>query len=296
VLSVVLLAACTNPTTLPAASTTPPPPVHRPAPSLGKPHWLITDQAVGLIRRAGLPSSLIRYFFDNTGTYLIEGTGASGRGGPVPHDLPRAIPVELFASYALMKRAFQKKSVPPGTRAIAYDNEAWDLTPPNEISHPLLFAARAEGLAHQHGLKFIFTPATDLFTGGSGNPAASTSRFKQYLAFGMAARGSRLSDAFEIQAQGAEATPEFLPFAVQAAEQARKSNPSAEVRLGLSTNPGGRQVTAQDLIAAYHSARAEVSGFWLNVPPAGPGCPKCGTGHPELAVAFLQALAHRLGA
>ena len=112
----------------------------------------------------------------------------------------------------------------------------------------------------------------------------------------MAARGARLSDVFEIQAQGAEATPEFVPFAAHAAAQARRANPHAVIILGLSTNPGGRLVTTQELLASYRSARAEVSGFWLNVPPAGPGCTACGTGHPELAVAFLRALARRLGA
>jgi hypothetical protein len=48
-------------------------------------------------------------------------------------------------------------------------------------------------------------------------------------------------------------------------------------------------------MSAYSSARAVTDGYWLNIPQGGAQCPTCGTAQPQVAVAFLQALAQNLG-
>jgi len=144
-------------------------------------------------------------------------------------------------------------------------------------------------------MKFIFTPATDLANANSNRPTAGAGVFQQYLADHLAAQGARVSDVFEIQAQRAEATPEFLPFATRAVAQARTANPNAEILLGIASSPGGRSVTAEDLLSAYRTTRSMVAGYWLNIPLSGPGCADCGNGDPQVAVVFLRSLAQMLG-
>ena len=100
-----------------------------------------------------------------------------------------------------------------------------------------------------------------------------------------------MSDVFDVQAQQAEATPEFASFVTAAVRQARAANPRATVDVGIGPNPDGRVVTSQDLVAAYRSTRAEAAGYWLNLPAANAQCPQCGVADPQEAVQFLEAIA-----
>ena len=102
---------------------------------------------------------------------------------------------------------------------------------------------------------------------------------------------AKCADVVEIQAQGAEANPaRFRQFVDAEAQQARTANPNVLVLAGISTNPDGRRVSAQQLLAAVQAVRPVVSGFWLNIPAGGKYCPRCGEPHPEVAMRLLQAL------
>ena len=256
----------------------------------GKTDWIISSAAIGLLRTGGLSNRDIDELFDNPQTFVIE-TG-SARAGTT---LPRAVPVETVTSYVALKKILTSGTLPPGTKGILFDEEDWRFTPSGEIDHPIRYAARAQALAHRYGLTFIFTPGTDLVDAVAGSPSG-TDPFQRYLTLGLASQGARVSDVFEIQAQQAEATPDFLPFAATATAQARAANPDARVLLGMGTEPGGRPVTIRDLLADYRMTRPLVDGYWFNIPQAGPTCPACGTGQPVVAVHFfryLVALMHR---
>jgi hypothetical protein len=124
---------------------------------------------------------------------------------------------------------------------------------------------------------------------------SGTSKFQAYLDQNLASQGAKVSDVFDIQAQQAEATPDFMSFATQAVAQARAANPHAVVLVGIGTNPGGRPVTIQDVTSAYSAVRALADGYWLNIPQGNSQCPQCGPAQPQVAVAFLQGLAPSLG-
>lgn len=98
-----------------------------------------------------------------------------------------------------------------------------------------------------------------------GVPGRETSN-QRYLDQGLAARGARVSDVFEIQSQQIEGTSAFLPFATLATAQAKAANPDAMLLLGIGTNPGGRSVTARALLNSYLSTRTKTNGYWLNIP------------------------------
>ena len=263
-------------------------------PGLGRPYWIIGASAITLLQQAGLSNSLLQYFFDNAETYLVVGNQTS-----IGDQFPNAVQVDRFTSFADMQSAFSSGSIPAGTKAIMYDNEGWSLTPNNEKQAPIQYAAQAEALVHQHDMQLVFTPAVNLAninsSGGVSKQANGNSKWVNYLNQDLAGRGSAVSDVFDIQAQQAEATSEFLPFSNQSIRQARVGNPHAVVMVGIGTNPSGRSVTAQEIMDAYQSTRAETDGYWLNIPQAGPECPDCGTVQPEVAVSFLQSLATALG-
>ncbi|MVU77410.1 hypothetical protein GPX89_09135 [Nocardia sp. ET3-3] len=62
------------------------------------------------------------------------------------------------------------------------------------------------------------------------------------------------------------------------------------VLAGLSTNPSGQTVTADQVHAALDATRSFVDGYWLNIPQAGTACPRCGTAQPQVAVTLLRQL------
>ena len=252
----------------------------------GRPAWIVSESAVALLREAGLSRRLVAYFFNNTNTFLLL-------SGPehIRRELPLACATESFTSYAALKHAFAINAISAGTRAILYDNENWSLTPLPERAQPILYAARAEALVHRHRMKFVFTPASDLADAHVRSPGAGGSSYQRYLEQGLAGRGARVSDVFEIQSQQIEGTSAFLPFATLATAQAKAANPDAMLLLGIGTNPGGRSVTARALLHAYLSTRTKANGYWLNIPSRGRACPSCGIPQPQVAVAFLLILA-----
>ncbi len=241
------------------------------------------------MEKAGLSPSLVSYFFDNPGTYLIVHSGEA----KVDAAVPRATRVERFTSYASLQAAVSQGSLLPGVSAVMYDNEAWSFTPPNEQADPMQYAALAEAIAHQHHLKVILTPAANL---SKLSPTANSAldKYGNYLAQQLAT-GSRYADVFDIQSQQAQGTPQFATFVGQAVGQAKAANPRAIVMAGIGPNPGGRSVTSAQILDALQSVRTQVSGFWLNLPAGTPECPQCGNVQPQVAVEVLQSLASSSG-
>ena len=282
-----LLTGCASSTADPAS--TGPVSSHTGNQSTAKPAWIVADWAIADMEKAGLPSNLVTYFFDNPGTYLIVHSGKA----KVDAAIPKATRVERFTSYATLQAAVSQGSLMPGVSALMYDNEAWSFTPPSEQSNPMQYAAQAETLAHQHHLKIIFAPAANLAELGAAANGAMD-KYGNYLAQHLAT-GSRVSDVFDIQSQQAEGTPQFASFVDQAVGQARDANPGAILMAGIGPNPGGRTVTSTQVLDALQSVRTQVSGFWLNLPAGTPECPQCGRVQPQVAVQVLKSLASSLG-
>ncbi|MGF6888321.1 hypothetical protein ABIA39_003042 [Nocardia sp. GAS34] len=251
----------------------------RPASEVG--HWLITATAIQRLRGAGMSAADEAAAFDNPGTYLTGDTGEAVTG------LAHAVRAQTFTSVAALRQALDAGRVGPQVRTIVYDNEDWSLTPPAEQRDPAAAEAQAADLAHAHHLLLIATPATTLTRalapGQRGYPA--------YLSLGIAAAAAKVADVIDIQSQGAEAdTATFTDFVRQATAQARQANPHVTVLAGLSTNPSGSQVTADQLKAAITATHTLVDGYWLNIPAAGTACPRCGQARPQVAIDLLRSL------
>jgi hypothetical protein len=270
-----LLAACINQGSSLSSATSLTPSPH-------KYIWLISNAALRLLEQTDPSGTLAKTYFDNPDTYLL---GASTTGEP-PDWL--SVPTISFTSYATLQRAFEREMISPMVKAVVYDNESWRFTPVQEQRDPALYYRLAAQLVHQHHLLFIATPATDLV-----QLQASTQGtiYQRFLQLGFVAAAARYADIYEIQAQGSEMNLEqYKTFVKEAVMQAKAANPHVEVLAGLSTNPDGKKVTADELYRAVLATQDTVSGYWLNIPSGGAYCPGCGKPQVQVAISFLKEL------
>jgi hypothetical protein len=252
------------------------------APS-AQPSWIITQTAVGLLGPAGLTKAQLQILFGNDRTYLTGGLA------PATPPVSGALRTVSFASYQAMERQLAGPGLPAGTAAVIYDNEDWRFTPAAERRDPAMYQELAAKLAHAHHLLFISTPAVDLT---NVLAPGQSDHYAAYLRLGLAASAARYADVVDIQAQGSETSlSTFTPFVEAAAAQARSANPHVIVLAGISTNPSGQHVSSTQFTSAYNAVRADVDGYWLNIPSSGPECPACGTPQPKAAVPLLRMLA-----
>ncbi|HKE21461.1 MAG TPA: hypothetical protein VKB88_03665 [Bryobacteraceae bacterium] len=113
-------------------------------------------------------------------------------------------------------------------------------------------------------------------------------------ALGIARDAARYADVYGIQAQGSLGNLELYTRLVKgAAAQAREANPPVTVFAGLSTNPGGKKVTPQDLYDAVWANAGRGGG--ILVAYSGRRCvsSKCGEPEPAVAVELLKMLGQR---
>ncbi|MFJ4655882.1 hypothetical protein ACIP5Y_31800 [Nocardia sp. NPDC088792] len=241
------------------------------------PKWLVSAGALKLLADAGMSQAELSADFDTPSTYLVAGTQGSD-------DYSNAVRTQTFTSVDALRSAVER-GLDPATQAVLYDNEAWPLTPTAEQQDPAAAETRAAAVAHAHHLLLIATPATDL----TRILAPGENSYDAYLRLGISAAAAKAADVIDIQAQGSEAdTSRYADFVKQAAAAARTANPKVVVLAGISTNPSGQSVTADQVGAAIDATRSFVDGYWLNVPQAGNACPRCGTAQPQVAVGLLR--------
>jgi hypothetical protein len=200
-----------------------------------------------------------------------------------------AAPVLTFGAVAVLEETIAAGELPPGTRAVLYDPEAWQFTPEPEQRDPARAMARAAALAHGHGLAIIVAPALSLTT--VRRRRGNVPRWRRYLDLGLAQAAAQAADVVELQAQSLERdAATYQAFVRAAAAQARAANPGVSVLAGLSTNPPGAPVATGQLRAAVRATRATVDGYWLNIPRPGPHCPTCNPPQPGIGIELLRDL------
>ncbi len=244
--------------------------------------WLISSAALSRISDAGLPKPLLQAYFNRPSTILI---GANKSNSLVPN----ASLAADFTSVTALESAVENNEIPASVHYLILDIEAWSFTPKTEQEFPIQAAKGAFSAAKSDGKVLIFTPATDLVKVLIGHRLTGQALINAYSDL-IARPGAKVSDIFEIQAQGTEGTVLSNSFASSVASTVQSVNNSVPYLIGLSTNPDGRQVTSSDLLDLVESV-PNASGFWLNVPKAGTACPKCGQAQPKVAVEFLEKLA-----
>jgi hypothetical protein len=201
-----------------------------------------------------------------------------------------AIPFASFTSFRAIKSALERSALAPTVKGIMYDNEKWRFTPKEEQQNPARYEQLAADLAHAHGLLFLTAPAVDLVAVLA--PESSERRYDTYLRLGIVADAARNADVIDIQAQGSERnTRVYADFVRQAAMQARQANPNVLVLAGISTNPSGQRVSADDILRAVSATRDSVDGYWFNIPRPSEYCPRCNDFRPDIAIEVVHRLA-----
>ncbi len=152
----------------------------------------------------------------------------------------------------------------------------------------LSYAEQFYTLAHQHGYLVVQTPATSL---AAPMQQSGERRFDTFLRMQFIANAARYADAIDIQAQGSQVPAStYARYVSAAAQQARSANPKVLVFAGISTNPSGHHVAADQIVSAIDATRNVVDGYWFNVPQQGPSCPGCNDFRPDIALDVLRKL------
>jgi len=231
---------------------------------------------------------------DAEASRLLDNTRPFVMGGRYVPGVPRswdAVPVTSFKSFDSIRNTLQMGRLDPQMRGVMYDYERWRFTPEEEQRAPASYVRQAADLVHAQGLLFLTAPAVNLVTvmAPASDPKLS---YDMYLRLGIAAAAARYADIVDIQAQRFERTTElYANFVRQAAAQARQANPKVVVLAGISTQPIGQQVTADDILRAIAATRDIVDGYWFNVPRKSEYSPRATEFRPDIAIEVLHRLA-----
>jgi hypothetical protein len=224
---------------------------------------------------------------DNTRPFVIKHNEAF-----VPPPSWNAIPIATFQSFRALNDAFKRGELVPGVKGVLYDYEKWSFTPVDEQRNPAGYVKEAADLVHAHNLLFLTSPAVNLVAMMA--PDGRSEPHETYLRLGIAADAARHADVVVIQAQRWERSTEvYTNFVRRAAAQARQANPKVMVLAGISTNPMGQRVTADDIIRAITATRDIVDGYWSNIPTRSAYSPAVNDYRPDIAIEVIRRLAGR---
>jgi hypothetical protein len=246
--------------------------------------WLISSNAINLLKQAGASSALLTEAFGNKNAYVVGKPSAGSLG----------IPTATYDSYADIQRAFADGALPGPYQAVLLDMEHWQFTPPAEQKSPEKYERLAAALVHQHTVNghmmlFIAAPATDIVAARC-QCSGSSARY-YYLHWDIAGGAARDADVVDIQAQNDETQlSSYASFVSQAAADAKQANPHVVVLSGLSTDNGPAEIWGGQLFQAYQAVRAQVAGYWLNIPAKSAQCPACGGPFPRPALSLLRKI------
>lgn len=241
--------------------------------------WLMTSTALREMSAVGNPAAALR----NSTVLELVGQAKS------TFDTVPATPVLAFRSVASLLAWLSTTNAPGQIKAVLYDTEFWPFTPAAEQQDPRDYARKFVEAARQHGLIPILAPGMDLSKVLAPSASTDSSGYLQVqLPAAMAQALAGGLGYVVIQSQSLERSPaEFLSVVQRAVTQIASQNAQIKVLGGLSTNPPGGPVTAEELLSDAQLTRGLVAGYWLNVPAAGPTCPGCGPTDPSLGVQVL---------
>jgi len=251
----------------------------------GKPiRWLLNGVGGGAIAADRDASRLL----DDARPYVMKGRMFS--------DIPaswNAIPFVSFTNLQAIRNAAADGGRGPDIKGIMYDYERWQFTPEEEQRNPGPYLKMAADAVHAQNLLFFTAPAVNLVRVMAPDQDQNP-RYDTYLRLNIAADAARYADVFDIQAQGSERNTElYANFVRQAAAQARQANPKVVVLAGISTQPSGQQVTADEILRAIAATRDAVDGYWFNIPRPSEYAPRVTEFRPDIAIDVFRRLAGR---
>jgi hypothetical protein len=243
--------------------------------------WLFAGRGAAAIASNADASALL----DGARPFVIT----SRRSSEIPAGW-QAILLRSFKSFDEIRDAVGADALGPDVRGVLYDYEKWRFTPDEEQRSPARYLKQAADLVHGKGLLFFTAPAVDLVP----ILAPKSDRKRQddtYLQLSLAADAARYADVVDIQAQRFERDAErYANFVREAAAQARQANPKVMVLAGVSTQPGGREVTADDILRAIEATREFVDGYWFNIPEPSEYSPGVTEFRPDIAADVLRQI------
>ncbi len=188
------------------------------------------------------------------------------------------VPTFVVHSYAVLEADFSNHQVPPGTKAILYDNERFADTPLAEQANPGYYDSLvAAAAASHHMLSICDFIQPDRLSASQRIPSAEVPKCDIV--------GLNTVQQSERNPQQYAATVRHIIGIIDTV------NPQLPAIAGLSTNPAGPPVTATELVSDIRATQSFVAGYWLNVPSPGVGCPNCHAPDPAILESAMSMLA-----
>jgi hypothetical protein len=229
---------------------------HKDKPDDGQIH-IITEAGLRHLRQSG-PAGIraANELYDNPDAYIVLKAGQHMPEGW------KGNATMLFPSFALFQHAHEHGQLPNNLKAVVYDNEHWEQTPPNEKANAAEFAKKFGNLAHHLGLTFIAAPTRKFF-----------------------AEDARYADIIDVQLQDREAhTGSYAKALDHDLALAHHENPDVEVVAQITSSVRHLDPThtgrgKQGIAKAEHDIVAnsdDIDGFWGYVYQQNPASIKAG--------------------
>lgn len=210
---------------------------------------------------------------------LLSGSTVLEPVGPreEPSGLLPVVPTLVVHSEAALAGEVAAKQVPASIRAVLYDNERFPDTPPDEQADPMHYDELVAQIAKEHGWISVCDfvqpdrlPRPDRVPKDEVPPC----------------------DIVGLNTvQQSERDPKaYAALVGRIAGAVRSVAPTRPLIAGLSSNPSGPPVSSAELARDIEAVWSYVSGFWLNVPSPGVGCPHCHEPDPALMAAALSSV------
>lgn len=208
--------------------------------------------------------------------YAVLSNKESVSGVP-PNKHFNLVPTVYFNSYDKFASALSNNKISTSVKAAIFDDSSdtpSTVVPTVEAKSPYLYDQKFSSLAHQHGMVSM----CDYILG------------KRI--------GSKIGEAppcdvalLNYSQQSERSASKYKSVVSSAIETIRKTNPNMPVIVGLSTNPRGPVITANELLSSINATLSQVNGYWISIPNSGGvGCPDCSQQNPSLLPTILEQL------
>lgn len=235
--------------------------------------WIVQYHFLPLVESN---SAALSEFSKSNKIYAVLSNKESVKGVP-PNKQFNLVPTVYFNSYDQFSSALSNNKISSNVKAAIFDDSSdtpSTVVPTVEAKNPYLYDQKFSSLAHQYGMLSM----CDYILG------------KRI--------GSKIGEAppcdvalLNYSQQSERSASKYKSVVSSAIETIHKTNPNMPVIVGLSTNPRGSVITANELVSSVNATINQVNGYWISIPNSGGvGCPNCSPQNPSLLTMFLEQL------
>jgi len=235
--------------------------------------WIIQEHFLSLV--TANPGAL-NVFKNASKVYLVLSSKQAQQGSSLEQPF-NAVPTVYYNSYAKFVADYNNHLINSSVKAVLFDDSSdtpASVVPTVEANNPYQYDQLITEFAHQHHMISM----CDFILGKRlGNKSGEAPPCDIAL--------------LNYSQQSERNASDYSKVVDQAVTTIRQAYPNMPILVGLSTNPRGPTITANELVDAINATKEQVNGYWISIPTSGGvGCPNCAKQNPALLPEFLDNL------